>query len=298
MVLWFYTTPPALVGIPLTLFGLVSPLTLGAAVVLVGTVVGVTGRRRLARVTADPVSRLRDVLPSLLVLAAVLAVNSVARDYGPELSWIINWNITTTIHAIEGSFVAGVQSISTEWLTTYFSVTYIYGYVILLLVPFGIYFALPDRTQFERTALAFGANYALGLVCYLLFVSYGPRNLIPDLVEPLLYTTYPHSQVLTSKVNANTNVFPSLHTSLSVTVVLLAWQSREQYPRWLVVATPLAASVVVSTMYLGIHWGIDVLAGIVLAGVSTVFATRTQRRFTTTDERRRHRLWPANSKNQ
>ncbi len=44
------------------------------------------------------------------------------------------------------------------------------------------------------------------------------------------------------------------------------------YPKWFVVATVLAVSVAVSTMYLGIHWLIDVLAGIALAHASVALA--------------------------
>jgi membrane-associated phospholipid phosphatase len=75
-------------------------------------------------------------------------------------------------------------------------------------------------------------------------------------------------------VNTNTNVFPSLHTSLSITVALIAWQTRRQYPLWTAVSVPIAASVVISTMYLGIHWAIDVLAGALMAWVIVRLASR------------------------
>ena len=63
-------------------------------------------------------------------------------------------------------------------------------------------------------------------------------------------------------------MFPSLHTSMSVTAALLAWTTREQYPLWPPVAAVLAVSVCLSTMYLGIHWATDVVFGIALGWVS------------------------------
>jgi len=48
-------------------------------------------------------------------------------------------------------------------------------------------------------------------------------------------------------------------------VALLAWQTRGEYPWWSRIAVPIAASVVLSTMYLGIHWAVDVLAGAAMA---------------------------------
>lgn len=43
-----------------------------------------------------------------------------------------------------------------------------------------------------------------------------------ELVDPLLDTAWPQSQLLVQQVNTNTTVFPSLHTSLSVTAALAA----------------------------------------------------------------------------
>ncbi|MFC7155090.1 phosphatase PAP2 family protein [Halomarina halobia] len=238
----------------------------GAMLVIASlTIIGVN---RLVETARDVRRRLRAAAPGLGLLVAVLLVNKIARDYGPEVSWLIGWNVTGAILGIEGVFVAVVQSFATPTLTAYFSFVYVYGYVFLLVFPLVAYLALERAEALQRTAVAYCLNYAIGLVCYTLFISYGPRNVMPELVDPLLYSTYPSSQLLTSQVNTNTNVFPSLHTSLSVTVALLAWETRDRYPRWVPVAAVLAASVVVSTMYLGIHWGTDVVAGIGLAVVS------------------------------
>ncbi|MFW6449005.1 MAG: phosphatase PAP2 family protein, partial [Halobacteriota archaeon] len=144
----------------------------------------------------------------------------------------------------------------------------------LLVFPLLAYMALEDNRPLRTLVIAYASNYLLGLLFYLVVIAYGPRNLLPDTVEPLLYSTYPEYQNLTRQVNRNTNVFPSLHASLAATVVLLAWRTRDTYPRWLPVSAAIAASVVVSTMYLGIHWATDVVAGLVLAYVAVELAER------------------------
>jgi membrane-associated phospholipid phosphatase len=244
----------------------------------VGTLVGVgsvlfVGRRRLRRLRRDGRRRLREAAPYVGLLAAVLVVNKLVRDVVPEVSWLIDLNVTAAIYAFEGGLVADVQSAATPVLTAYFGAVYILGYVFLLVFPFVAYLALSDGRPLRRTAIAYAVNYSVGLVCYLLFVAYGPRNVIPDLVSPLLYEAYPTTQILTSRVNTNTNVFPSLHTSLSVTVAALAWRTRATYPGWAAVAFVLAVSVSFATMYLGIHWATDVVFGVLLGLLSVRVAT-------------------------
>ncbi|MXR41818.1 phosphatase PAP2 family protein [Halobaculum sp. WSA2] len=213
----------------------------------------------------------------LVALAAVLAANGVVRRIGVELSWVVGVNVTGAIYAIEGTFVAAVQSYATPAATAYFGFVYVFGYVYLLTFP-AIAYALREHPGELRTLLiAYGFNYGIGLVCYVLFVAYGPRNLMPELVDSLLFESWPRSQLLTSQVNENTNVFPSLHTSLAATVAILTWRG-DSLSRWRPVAAALAASIVVSTMYLGIHWATDVVAGVALAAVSVVAAERIEAR--------------------
>lgn len=208
------------------------------------------------------------------VLAVVITVNATVRSSAVDLSWIIGVNLTGAIHALEGQAVAELQTIATPALTAYFGFIYVFGYVFLLTFPL-VAFAIDDEVMpLQTTVVAYAVNYAVGIGCYVVFVAYGPRNFMPELVSSLLYTSWPEAQVLTSTVNVNTNVFPSLHTSLSVTAAIIAYRFRDGYSRWTPIAFLLAVSVALSTMYLGIHWVTDVVAGVVLGGVSVAAAAR------------------------
>ena len=243
-----------------------------AALCTVGAVT-IVGRSRLQELILEFKPRIREVAPYLAVLIVVLALNSVVRDQAQQISWIVGLNITDNIQAIEGNFVAVVQSFETASLTAYFSWVYIYGYVFLLVFPLLAYVALSERETLKKLIVAYSLNYFLGLALYIIFIAYGPRNTGGE-VASLLYDTHGQYYFLTSNVNNPTNVFPSLHTSLSATAAIFAYKTREAYPIWLAVATVLAVSIIISTMYLGIHWATDVVAGIALAGTCVYLADR------------------------
>ncbi|ELZ00447.1 phosphatase PAP2 family protein [Natrialba asiatica] len=230
------------------------------------------GRHRLRVTRTEWRTRLRDTAPALAVLTTVLLFNSIARQIVPDLSWMIGWNLTWAIYDIEGQFILWLQSFETPAVTAYFSFMYIYGYVFALTFPVVAYFALADTRPLRELLAAYTLNYTLGLVLYVFVIAFGPRNMMPELVEALLYDTYPQYQHLTRQVNRNTNVFPSLHASLATTVTLLAYRTRDRYPTWFYVTLGLGTSIALSTMYLGIHWAIDVLAGFGLAYVSVSLA--------------------------
>lgn len=256
---------------------LVDVLLYVVSVVLLLHLLGILGlirfsgmRFRRALIAAN----LRMAWPTAVVLGVVLAANGAVRDIGVELSWIVGVNVTGAIHAIEGDFVAVVQSFATPTLTAYFSFVYVFGYVFLLTFPVVIYTVHDDPRALLATLVAYALNYGVGFLCYVVFVAYGPRNYMPGAVESLLFTHWPEVQFLTSRVNENTNVFPSLHTSLSVTVALLAAHYRSASREWLPVASVGALSIAIATMYLGIHWLTDVIAGIALAAGSVAAGAR------------------------
>lgn len=256
-----------LLGVLFDLFVVVGVLCLVAAVTIVGP-------QKLRTVRQTYRQRLRELYPDMTILVIILVLNALVRDATQELSWLVGWNITPLIRQIEGEFIVFVQSFAAPPLTWYFSRVYVYGYVFLLVFPFIAYAALENRPELRQLLVAYTLNYGIGLICYIVFIAYGPRNSLGGAVDSLLYIAYPQYQLLTTEVNVNTNVFPSLHTSLSVTAAIFAVRTRDVYPLWTPIAVVLAVSVLISTMYLGIHWLLDVLAGIVLGSGAVYLARR------------------------
>ncbi|WP_121742373.1 phosphatase PAP2 family protein [Natronorubrum halophilum] len=238
-------------------------LVIVVAVLLLLSIALFVGRERLETTRTEWRARVRTSGPTILVLLVVLVFNRIMRWEQPELS--LTTHMTSTIRSIEGDFVLIFQEIATPELTEYFSFIYVYGYTFLLIFPAIAYFALSDTKAFRRLMTAYALNYALGVVLYMLVIAYGPRNVFAGELATVLYDHSPEYQYVTREVNQNTNVFPSLHTSLSATVGVFAFITRSSYPKWFPVALVLSTSVIISTMYLAIHWAVDVVAGLALA---------------------------------
>ena len=256
----------------MALTGVILELAIIVTTMLVSATLVIVGPRRLVVALRESRWRLEVAALPLAVLLSVLAIRWSTQDILPRLSWrVIGSNITASIEQFESTLFeehphAVIQSIQTDELTSFFVFIYIYGYAFLLLFPFIAYFALDEMDELSTLVLAFTANYGIGLLCYAFFIAYGPRNLA--LADQLLYEAFPQAGYLTHEVNQNTNVFPSLHTSLAMTTFFLAWYTRDKYPLWVPLSGFLAISVAISTMYLGIHWFSDVAAGTVLAVIS------------------------------
>jgi len=228
---------------------------------------------RRGELRGDLGRRLRRSRRALAALGVVLVASAVGRSSLHVVSRLWGLQLTGLIYAIEGEFVGRLQAalVGPE-LTAYFSGIYVYGYAFLLSFPFLAYLALPRTETLRRLLVAYALNYAIGLAIYTVVFAHGPRNL--NVATSLLFTHNPEFTALTSEINKPTNVFPSLHTSLSVTVAAFAVLTRDEYPRWTPLALWLSTSVVIATMYLGIHWLVDVIGGVALALGSVALSYR------------------------
>ena len=73
--------------------------------------------------------------------------------------------------------------------------------------------------------------------------------------------------------NELNNCFPSLHTAISTAMAGVAWRSGAPR-RYVAFSTILAACIVFSTIYLGVHWVSDVVAGLLLAALVVKLSER------------------------
>jgi membrane-associated phospholipid phosphatase len=65
-----------------------------------------------------------------------------------------------------------------------------------------------------------------------------------------------------TRLNLGANCFPSMHTSVAFAVLLLAMREKSRPFRWAM--TAYATAIIVSTVYMEIHWLVDVAGGLLL----------------------------------
>jgi membrane-associated phospholipid phosphatase len=74
------------------------------------------------------------------------------------------------------------------------------------------------------------------------------------------------------RLDLGANCFPSMHTSVAFAVALLALRERSLLFRWLMVG--YAASIIVSTVYMEVHWLVDIGGGLALGALSVLGVDR------------------------
>jgi membrane-associated phospholipid phosphatase len=226
--------------------------------------------------------RLRAVAPYLGGLTLVLLVNKGLLRRLETLSRAHGVRATQWFYELEGNAVATVQSAVPEWGVYVFGPVYVLGYVVVLTLPLVAYVFATNAHALKTLVTAYAVEYLAAIACYTAVFAYGPRNYhrLPGAdpsaarVEAPLLEAFRSVTRLTARVNVETNVFPSMHAALSITVFLVAVSTHDEFPRWTGVASVLVASILLSTLYLGVHWVTDLVAGGVLAVGGVTVADR------------------------
>jgi membrane-associated phospholipid phosphatase len=149
------------------------------------------------------------------------------------------------------------------WLSDAASIVYCSYYLIPVAMGVALYRA--DRlAEFEKMVFAVVATFLVSFVCYLAAPTLGPR--VPADQAAVVLGGGSASQAvrwfLSTFEGNELDAFPSGHTALSLIFLAFGWR---MFPRWRVLLALLVAGIVFSTVYLSLHYLVDVVAGILLA---------------------------------
>ena len=181
---------------------------------------------------------------------------------GPRDAWLI-----ATDRALFGVDVTvWAQRLVRPWLNDVFYGFYSTYYFISLSLALVLW--LRDRATARRFVFTLMVVYYVSWTGYFIIPALGPR--FAQAAEyTVSLTTTPIARTINDTINSlektKFDVFPSGHTMISVAVLIVAWR-RARDVFWILL--PIAAGLVISTVYCRFHYVIDVIAGMTLAFVT------------------------------
>lgn len=177
-------------------------------------------------------------------------------------------DFTSLIFHLEGTFVQSFQNMfHASWLTPLLVYFYITVFQALIIGSFGVHLFQKNHKFAYATGYAVLINYVVAIPFYLFFPVQEAWFFEPARVSFFMLEVFPDFEAVYRPLSGLDNCFPSLHTSLSVTMAVLAARSGNKI---LMMITGISAAIIVfSIFYLGIHWLSDMIAGTLLGLIAT-----------------------------
>jgi len=206
---------------------------------------------------------LRDWYPVPLFGLLFKEVEVLAAAFG-------NWGLTALVRRLEerifGGQPAAYLSDMFAWvpLSEFLHFSYI-SYLAFMPVVGGIWYAKDRRDAFHELMLLFTATMAASYTFFILWPVDSPYYLLDPPGPPLAGNFfYELVHFVSDRGGARGGAFPSAHVSIACIVWAVAW-TRDR--RLALMLTPLVAGILVATVYGRFHCVLDVVAGVVLAGL-------------------------------
>jgi membrane-associated phospholipid phosphatase len=181
-------------------------------------------------------------------------------------------DFTPSIQALEGNFSVYFQRLFEHpWLTYILTYFYVIIFPALMIGSLLIYTSIRNYKLCYSTIYALMINYMVAIPFYLFFPvtevwAYNSE------VRFLILDVFPTFEQEYRPLSGLDNCFPSLHTSISVSLALIAVRSGNLFwGRFVVIS---AITIIFSTFYLGIHWITDMAGGVALGSFAAHVALR------------------------
>ena len=200
--------------------------------------------------------------PYVLVAAAVYGLMQAQFPIQRELNLFVNYDCTHYIEYIEGDVVAVFQSHAYPVLTYLMTFVYLVLFSSVMIFTFLILAYTEQMRALKWFSLVFVLNYLIAFPFYLLFPVKVTGYALSG-IQPLMYELHPMIYEGITTVDPLDNCFPSLHAALVFGALLVT--STTDLRRYTVFLTFAFLTIVFATLYLGVHWMTDVVAGMMLS---------------------------------
>jgi membrane-associated phospholipid phosphatase len=226
--------------------------------------------------------------------AGMATVGRTLREFSPLWACMIIYetlhDLTPILrpHVVDGSLIAIDHAVlgvdAGRWLNDHIGSPALTEYLVLCYASYG--FAIPlfagwlyfrGRVRaFRDLSLAVTITAFIGYMGYLSVPAIGPymyqtnvyHDQIPQWGHNAMLSTINHMK------GGARDCFPSLHTAMTTVLMTMMWRNgRKGF--W--VYLPVALGLYLSTLYLRVHYAVDVAAGFVTATIALLLAPRINR---------------------
>ena len=185
-------------------------------------------------------------------------------------------NMTPWIYAIEADMVLWVQeTFRADWLTAFMTHFYVVGFMVICYVSIFYFAYFDDRYMADRISLAIFWVYVIAIPFYLFFNVHVTGNYIPGM-ETLAYNHTPEINDWFHRIDPLTNGMPSLHIAFpfAVWLCLLRFDTDGRWTNYRRILLVFVLMTAFCILYLGIHWFVDIIGGMVVATIAVNIANK------------------------
>ncbi|WP_048602393.1 phosphatase PAP2 family protein [Rubeoparvulum massiliense] len=170
------------------------------------------------------------------------------------------------LHSIPFNDGMFIRQFATPWLDQILVPIYVHGFVVPAAVMAVYYVATKQPVKVVQAIFAFHAlQYVMILPFHFWVESYQVWQ-VQNMFDGTFFTdpivNYRHWLVSGAKVPSFNHAFPSMHTSIATAIIIMALREKNRFFRWIMVI--FNVTVIFTTVYLGIHWILDLIGGILL----------------------------------
>ena len=215
----------------------------------------------------------------LHLLIALVIYN--AKDWLDQIDRILmartGLDMTPYIYAIEGDLVVLFQdAFRATWLDVFMTHFYIAGFMFITYASIFYVTYFDDRWMADRVALCVAWVYLLAIPFYLFFNVRVTGFYIEDM-DAIAYTLNPEIEDWFRRIDAFTNCMPSLHIAVPF-AIWLTFRKHDHDGRWNRFQNMTLGYIILTAfaiIYLGIHWFVDIIGGMILATFAVKLTDKT-----------------------
>lgn len=205
-----------------------------------------------------------------LSLLLIMALNKF--ELSLEAALPVPPDLTRILVGWEGSWQGTLQrALESPWLTHFCAFFYLVVFQGFMVASLIFYASAGKDKQYYALCVALLLNYLIAVPFYL-FVPVHEAWDASSNIRFLMLDVFPTFETQYRHLSGLDNCFPSLHTSISVTMALVALRSGSK--RWAMFGIANAVIIIFSIFYLGIHWATDMFAGVILATLAVAIGLK------------------------